>query len=212
MASFLRAQAAILMDNALGEDVIVNTWHFNGDTIAVTDAELALDYLETFYTAIDGVIYPTTIQNACTIKVYDLTDEEPRVPVDERTFEIIPTANNALPHEVAVCLSYRGELVSGEIAARRRGRIYLGPITSTAVTVANGASQVSAAVRDAIAVAAGALRDSPSTKWSVFSPTTLAAPGGDLATAFNDVVTGYVDNAFDTMQSRGQAATLRSNF
>jgi len=63
-------------------------------------------------------------------------------------------------------------------------------------------ADAAAAMEDGTVVAGGL-----SVKWAVYSPTTDAVDTID--NAFNDVLDGWVDNAFDTQRRRGPAATTR---
>lgn len=92
--------------------------------------------------------------------------------------------------------------------ARHRGRVFVGPLNSnTAATV--GATQevvVSQPFRDVLAAAAlGLIADSTAggNPWSVFSRRDLV---------LRPIVGGFVDDAYDTIRSRGQDATVRTNF
>lgn len=212
-----RAIVTIPSTSAIPRDIATNTWHFfgSGDNQDVLD-QIEVD-LNGFYHAIDGFL-SSACDTTATVKVYNLGDNPPRVP--EVTFDItlVPDNGNNLPPECAICLSYRGSSVSGIPQARRRGRIFLGPLSLDVATNSNDTVVVTDACRDAIAAAAdglaGAAAD-PGSSWAVFSPTSAGVEpwsSGDLIAGTSLVVAGYVDNAFDTIRSRGTAATDRSVF
>lgn len=215
MATTLRCQLSLVNDTALPRDVAQNTWHFQSDSVdPLDDVVLAGAALSTFYQAIEDS-FSENCTGDVTMKWYDLTDGEPRTPIQENGFTITPGAGTAFPNEVAICLSFRGNLLSGTEPKRRRGRIYLGPLSVSVSANGNGDSQVASTTMEPIADAAADLRDagSPSNfQWAVFSPTTAGPPPwsfGDLAVATFPVTVLYVDNAFDTVRSRGIAATAR---
>lgn len=123
---------------------------------------------------------------------------------------VAPLVNQApLPEEVALAVSFRGAIIGGLPAARRRGRVFLGPfILDTASNdVAVPHSKVNVVLVDDIVESfadfLAASIAAPTWTWQVWS--TVNAAGVD-------VEAGYVDNAFDTMRSRGFAPTLRTAF
>jgi hypothetical protein len=167
--------------------------------------------LQNFYQAIDGPVFPAGIASPGVIKVYKLTDLPPRIPIATDTVVISDGAGTTLPTEVACCISYASAAVSGIPAARRRGRVYIGPLASASLTVVSGKTVITSTVRAALASAADGLRVNSNldqVPWCVYSPTTATFPG-DLAAA-HTVTHGYVDDAFDTVRSRGSDATTRT--
>jgi hypothetical protein len=88
--------------------------------------------------------------------------------------------------------------------ARQRGRIFCGPF-ATGV-----AERPDAALRaQLIALAQGlANLGGVNVDWVVFSPTATLAAGGDVKTF--SVQEAWVDDEWDTMRSRGRAATTRT--
>lgn len=218
MTTTLRVQAAITNDSGLPRDLAINTWHFISDNVdPLVDAALAYAQLTTFYSSIQGLLSPE-VTGLITFKVYDLTHVQPRSPIYTNTSTVTPSVTVGNPNEVAVCLSYRGALVSGTNPARRRGRIFLGPVTTAANTAATGDVFVLGSFRTTIANAATALIAAgvgapPS--WAVFSPTTAGpepwSPAA-LIGASLPVTAGFIDDAFDTIRSRGLAAQARTTF
>lgn len=218
MPTVLRAQVNIPRNNAVPADDVINTWHFRtiGTVTPTEGAALVTEALTTFYQAVD-VLLAGYVGNAdATIKVYNLADDEPRVPIVQDVVNISPGSGLAFPAEVAICLSYRGELLSGTNPARRRGRIFLGPIDADAGTTGDNDTAVAGTARTTIANAATAVADfltEGEIAWVVFSPTNAGSPPwseGTLIDASVDVVAGYIDNAFDTIRSRGSTTTART--
>jgi hypothetical protein len=203
-----RTQVAIAMDTGLPEDVITNTWHFRGVNAGVsvpTDVGVIGAALNTFYQYID-INFASNIAGSMVFKTYKLSDPEPRAPISTVTNTLTPSTDFGLPFEVALCLSYRAALVSGTNAARRRGRIYLGPFANTVSESSGGRVRPTTTLLTTIATAAGDMRNyalANDCPWVVYSPTDEAA---------NNVVAGWIDNAWDTHRSRGAAATARSTF
>lgn len=218
-----RVQCSIPLDSGVPEDAIVNTWHFDDDDDPVASATDTSDWivqqLSNFYSAIDQIVFPSTVSSPMTLKMYDMAEPEPRIPIDTAEITVTPSANPPLPNEVALCLSFAAEMESGVRPSRRRGRIFLGPVQNGAAEVVNSQLRPTFAVRDAVRNAANELQtgfEHPGSpgfrlRWSIYSPRTRET-GGTVGQAFNDVLSGWVDNAFDTQRRRGPAPTTRDVF
>jgi hypothetical protein len=115
----------------------------------------------------------------------------------------------AMPSEVALVNSFQAdysgaaeESGSTRPRARRRGRIYLGPLQQGAASTAtNTESRPVAAFVTVIKEASEQLLGDADTQWGVWSR-------ADAAVRL--CIQGYVDNAFDTQRRRGQAPTTRT--
>lgn len=206
MAAPWLAQVSIPYESGLPEDVSVNTWSFGGTAIDATAGPVIANGLAAFYDAIAARMHPALVLNQTTCKVYRWNDALPRVPIFEGTFAIPPEQNNGepLPEEVAGCLSFEAEQVSGEPQARRRGRVYLGPL-ATSATAQIGSHMYLAAlftqdVEDGL--------DAAIAIWSA----------GDIGhgiysradAVLRPAVSYWQDNALDTQRRRGVRATTRT--
>lgn len=217
MSGFFRVQVSIPMDSGTPEDNIVNVWHFDSDQTFAEDADDVVGRLRDFYQAIDGVIMPSRVGAAATVKVYDLADPEPRIPGLTDTIALTPIGGAGLiPSEIAMCLSMSAAPVSGVSPGRLRGRIFLGPISAAVLEEVGGRVRFTAAARTAVRDAAVTLATGPDPgdgRLAVYSPTTHAELGGgagNLADAFNDVTLVWVDNAPDVVRSRGERSDART--
>jgi hypothetical protein len=217
----MRAIVSIPKDTTIPEDICQNVWHFDGDeATGATDVDYhsgVMTLLTTFYQVVDQY-FSAAAASPATVKIYDMRDTKPRVPEYEGTIALTPDTAGLMPTEVALCLSYRAEQVSGESPARRRGRIYLGPLSANVGALVSNDFRPTTAARGIIAGAAATLEDGialasgvGSVKWAVYSPT-IHQQTGDIEAAFNDVVDGWVDDAFDTQRRRGPKATTRTTF
>lgn len=216
----IRAQVTIPYHTALPADVATNTFHFKSDPIGgeLTEAtaEVITAQLSTFYQTIDNWLSGPTIDEAnAEVSYYDLGDPEPRVPLFTQPLVFGPLDSTAaLPQEVAATLSYRGPVVSGQVPARHRGRLYIGPLNTSAIAAgSSGRTVLAAPLVDALADAGTQLASltygfDPTWAWCVFSPTIYAATG-ELDAASTVITNGWVDNAPDTQRRRGTSATSR---
>lgn len=201
MASNL-VQVTLNHDSALPEDVTVNAWSFN--TGVAKDTTAAIDIvakLQTFYNAFASRL-SASLAGTGSVKFYDRADLKPRVPWFTGALVIVPGTSN-LASEVSLTLSFSSDVISGVPAARRRGRLFLGPLASS-VNDATSGRPITAAVTE-ISNAAGVLQTASANAagwgWEIYSRTDLIG---------RDVLRGYVDNAFDTQRRRGLRPTTRT--
>lgn len=198
-------------------DDIVNTWSFVG--AGASDAANALEAtqrLDAFYSDVQAggnaviTYYPEDVLSGIVeMKVYDITDPEPRAPIFEGSVDHSTElgTGNAIPEEVAVCLSFAADPVSGQPMRRRRGRVYLGPFTTSSLDVdaTTGRPIPNPNMVTTIALAAEGLlaANDAGMSWAVWSR---------AAGALYAVTNGWIDNAFDTQRRRGADATARTIF
>lgn len=206
MASLL-AQVTFPYITAVPEDIAINTWSFSStlsNDLAAADISTGLT---AFYMQVGTYLSPVLNPSQGRLKVYDRADPEPRAPFYDEA--LVGPGNNTgviLPEEVAVCLSFRGALVSGAAQRRRRGRVYIGPLSTNAVSAGvTGRSEVKAAMRTALAAGTAALLTAlgASTEHVVHS----GVAGTDTV-----VTTYWCDNAFDTQRRRGPGPTSRAQW
>jgi hypothetical protein len=211
----IRAQSSIPYKTNLPEDVTQNNWHFQVEGVNPGPAELAgvVTALNNFYSAIDQ-LFPLNLENLRTTKFYNLSQPQPRTPIHVSTQVIAVSANNPLPEECAVVLSFQADPASGMNQKRRRGRVYLGPFSTSNVIVVNNRCRVIgttvATIRDAALALHNASLASTEFEWVVYSPTNAA--GGPPETWWAPVQQGWVDDAWDTQRRRGTDPTTRSTF
>lgn len=203
-----RALAIMHHESGLPEDVFVNSWGFRNDGATDQEAMAAnvQEVLSAFYQeSFDGNpalmnYYPDSIESV-ELRVYDLGQQPPRIPV------IVPLLNEWVtgtgtnfPGEVALCLSF----VATRNQPRSRGRIYLGPLTSSAGQEINGVLRPSPTFQSVVANAAvNVLETSQPVTWTIISQMDAAA---------KEVTGGWVDNAWDTVRKRGLMASGREQW
>jgi len=210
----IRCQIRLPYDSGLPRDAAVNTFYFNqtGTPDAFTGPQV-FNLLKAFYNdvptgqagAVRQLLSPV-LNGVIEVAMYHIPDPEPRVPFfeDEDSLTAVDTA--PLPAEVAICVSFNGAPESGTPQARRRGRVFIGPLGQE---VLSGSGSVARPDNDSIAILAAAATDllegatSDGRPWHVYSPT------GSTSYA---VVGGWVDNEFDTVRKRGIGATARTFF
>lgn len=235
-ARYYRCQVTIAKDTGIPADSVVNVWSFmNLETAAdaAADAAILKTNLNTFYDGIATHLSAQLAFSGVNLKVYDFTENSPRVPVLDTTFSITGETGGGidLPPEVAFCLSYKAVGISGVNPRRRRGRVYLGPMQTAAGTDAHIAP---AAIGTAVLAAAADAFVNPGDprQWAVYSPydhhdvpvgedINAKVPGTDtplypevpsqVPQAFKVVHDYWVDNAWDTQRRRGVKATTRTS-
>lgn len=210
-------------DNANPADTVMNSWHFKTNDIGTPEEEATdcVARLADFYHAIDEYL-SSFLSGAVLAKCFDLSDPEPRVPVLEATESLLVSTSSNIPCEVAACLSFQADRISGEPQARRRGRVYLGPLALGAdAIVADGTAGdmiVGATFRGVATANAASLggvfvgaSSGSSIAWCTYSPTDRAA-GETLANSSHNVTNGWMDTAVDIQRRRGHAPGTRSLF
>lgn len=216
MAHQLRALVTIPMDSGIAADAVTNTFYVDGGQVGDSDVDVADNFhddLTVFYQAIAAAIFPNEVAPLLNVRYYNLGHAKPRVPIHEETIAHGSVSGTAgFPHEVAVCLSFRGEYESGTPNARRRGRVFLGPVKRDFGDIDGSDWAIPEADRLEIAAAAQVLAaaGNDTAQWSIYSPTTDVL--SSLDDAMVDVVAGWVDNAFDTIRSRGRKTNARTNW
>lgn len=187
----------------VGADSSTNTWSVEAATPA--DALLFVNNLITFYRALTGLYSGLTNQIGHRYKIYDRADPKPRAPKLEGawSFTQVPTGN-ALPPEVAIVLSFQGLRLSGTNQARRRGRVYLGPVASANNTADGRPTTATTTLIGNTAAALLAASDAaPTWLWTVHS---------GLLPQDTEITDGWVDNEWDTQRRRGRKPTIRTTY
>lgn len=205
--SQLQIQHALQHYSGLAADRAVNTWYVDTNATELTYVDSIIALNKAFYDDIAQYISKAWMGPGSTVKVYQLLDPIPRVPVatDFRATEIPSAGAQPMPDEVACCLSYSAGAVSGVPNARRRGRLYLGPLNVSAVSATgNESPRPAAAFKTAVLDAAvewnNAL-EALACSWVQYSPT---------AQLVTNVANCWVDDAFDTQRRRGVAPTVKT--
>lgn len=198
-------------------DDVVNTWSFVGAGLADEAHALeATQRLDAFYSDLQAggnrviTYYPEDVLSGVVdMSVYDITDPKPRAPIFEGSVDHSAElgTGNAIPEEVALCLSFAADPISGTPQRRRRGRVYLGPFTTSSLDTdpTTGRPIPNPNMVSTVILAAEGLlaANDVDMSWAVWSRV-----GNSLAAVTN----GWVDNAFDTQRRRGADATSRVLF
>lgn len=200
MATY-RAMSTLHTTSNIPDDFVVNTWHIStlDDTPNFTNLTAAW---QTFMETNRGWFPATVATTGHSLKWYDLSDPEPRAPVADIEWHFAQACTGeTLPAEVAVCISFQGLRVSGEEQRRRRGRIFLGPISDARNE--DGRPQASL-LDDLVTNFVDFIGDlnAESCLFGVYSR---------ADSAFVEVANVWVDNAFDTQRRRGVAVTSRQS-
>jgi hypothetical protein len=197
-----QVQTLIPMTTNVPADIVTNTLHLSGADLAAVTPGIAA--IKVFYNAISAHYSSVVSQNAWRFKVYNLDDTKPRAPVYEETWNLTAApAGATLPAECAMVLSFQAARQSGEPQARRRNRIFIGPLDQTLLGVDG---RWTTAANNLLANAADALLAS-SVAAGGWSWVVTSAFGGPY-----EINNGWVDNAPDTQRRRGVKATARTIF
>lgn len=204
-------QAELPYYTGLARDVVANTFHFDyvgggsaGETELIQLTNRVAGFYETVFagSANDAIsMAPWCDPTQFRVRIYDLDDTPPRVPVRDTTtpLTVVQTSTGATAPEIAYVLSYRADYTGGVNRARQRGRLYLGGISSgIEAGTPSSFPSVNSQSRTCMADAALEMFDSPFSDnwaWVVYSRT------GNVS---YPIVAGWVDGELDTQRRRGR--------
>jgi hypothetical protein len=185
------------------DNFVTNTLYFDdgeADTLPAIEVEL----LQFYNTYVSALLSEDIAASGHTWTWYKMSDPPPRAPVRETpwVFSNAP-ADDGMPSEVALVLSFQADKVSGLPQARRRGRIYIGPIR----TAPNVDGRPTAGIMNVLATGAAAMllesNNNGVWTWAVYSTVNQTAV---------NVTNGWIDNSWDTQRRRGLERTARTTF
>lgn len=200
----IRAQVILRTVDNVVENFISNSLAFEVPVTLDAPDDLT-PLIKDFHDDLSGLHSPVIAQTGHQIKYTSLPGLAPRYPFETDLFDFTTApSGTALPDEVAICLSFQGQRTAGLPQARRRGRIYFGPLRTTAAT----GNRPSTTLISTLATAAATFGAQVSAlgagyAWGVWSPSDQ-----ELV----EISDGWVDNAFDTQRRRGVATTSRTTF
>lgn len=207
-----RVQVTLNNDSGLAEDQVVNTFHVSGD-IAGDEVAVGQEFIDFYASAAPGAgntvmaRMSSQLDGSGRIRIYNLADPKPRVPVLDQAFSGKIPGGTALPPEVACCLSFKAAPAAGVNAARRRNRVYIGPLAQSALA-SNTDPSIATAFRTDLMLALQKAK------------TDIEAVTGGLATLVGysptdgvtwPIASAWVDDAADTQRRRGKAPLTRSS-
>jgi hypothetical protein len=209
------AQVSIDRLNGLPEDIVTNTFYFRTTTPTIPDSDMdsIKDKIVNFYTFLHAstgksiqmfmsAVLATGTQTNAHLKVYNLADLKPRPVIFKHDFFINAAGGAPLPEEVAVCLSYNAGPLAGADPRSRRGRLYIGPLNTSATsnTIVGGGTRPTDAFLNTLVEAGLKMMGDTTVEWCVRSQKfqTLA-----------EIVRVWADDAWDTQRRRGPDPTKR---
>lgn len=206
MPQAYRAQVVLRTSDNVPANYITNSFAFYVTGDDPMDTDEVTTAIKDFYDDVVSYYSVAVAQNGHLIKYYQLPGVVPNYPFEEDTFNLAaPPAGSGLPAEVSLVLSFQGIRQAGFPQARRRGRIYIGPLDTSgmddqrplATFVTNLANAGATFKANIEAITGGAHR------WAIWSHVDQEAV---------IVANGWVDNAWDTQRRRGLRATSRTTF
>lgn len=182
-----------------GGDVVQNTFVFRRDIATGTGFTEIRNRLDELYMGVPGTgLQPVKqfLSNLVTGLTYymrqtDLARGEAGTEVPSATFTVPNGTNTRMPPELAVCGSYRA---GSPYTKRRRGRIYLGPLSGLAHDTTTG--RITADCRNSLRESMRKLASESAAnpmRW------VIASRVGNSASLITE---GYVDEHFDVQRRR----------
>ncbi len=219
-----RAVVTIARDTALPGDETTNTFHLRpigSNKYQGGDLVQLQTFFSDFYNAVPpgavvairALLSPVLTSVGMTLTLYDLEDPSmpgaPRQPYAILPLTVAQPAGSAMAEEAAVAVTLVHKPESGENPRNLRGRLFIGPLNTSALEVITGRTRVSATARTTLTLAIKRLAEEVGgmapvdSSLGIYSPTT---------NAYNALESGWVDDAFDTIRSRGPAPTARTTY
>lgn len=218
MANYV-AVNRLQMASMLPRDVAVNTFHFTGPGEDAEDDALSISakVITFFNSTPPPAANPTAYwlspylsrgAAASSVAVYDIGQPKPRVPIGTFFYQLGAAANTtSLPLEVSVVNSVSGAPQSGVPAARRRGRQFIGPLTTAAVDAGSASvpPSIHGDMRTTLIRASERMAEDESadTLWCVWSR---------VNQSMVRITRGWVDDDPDTQRRRGLRTTNRTTW
>lgn len=197
-------QVVLRTADAIPSNFVTNQFCIQGMSNSDNNEAAITTAIKDFYDDFRSLVFPSdvaTTGHMC--KFYLAGGPAPNYPFSENSWDFAAApSQSTLPREVAICLSFQGLRIPGTPQARRRGRIYIGPVGTSVQT----AGRPTSATRTALLTAAQQLYTDIQTvdasyRWAVWSTR------DGTAVPLHDA---WVDDAFDTQRSRGNAPTTRT--
>lgn len=220
---YLRASIVMQGASGLPRDETVNTLSFVAEKTMGFAAVLQIhNDIQELWTAIGGSFSNEIARTGAQVHYYDWSIAPPNPPLYVEALSIPARLAGVvdMPRELAMCVSFKAPTLSGTVPARRRGRIYLGPLVQDSTSLDYDMPQ--AATLTAFAGAFGAfLQASQANEGSRWAIVSRRIAGGwlsgqqgppNLAGAVSPVDEGWIDNAWDIQRRRGLEPTSRVTF
>lgn len=205
VTNVMDVQVRLQKDSNVPADAVTNTFHFATvalDDWGTSDFNAAMGMLTNLYTTLGPIMSSSINSGVIDVKFYNQGDPAPRAPQFSGIFN--PTGSwgsTAAPDEVALVGSFQGAPLSGTPQARRRGRIYVGPLAAAAGD--RPTTTQTNAVKNALQAMATASLAHARIRWVVSS----TVSGG-----FVYVTNGWVDNSWDVQRRRGLKPSIRNTW
>lgn len=155
--TFYRCQVELDRDSLTEADRSVFAMYVKSDNVGSAGEEMddITDSIQQFITAVDAHL---SNEMAATGRVtyYDLGEPVERVPLRDPDALTVSAGATGLPSQMSVVIGYRGAYTSGVARARRRGRMYFGPLVETTAN-AVGERTIDPTIQTALGVAAATL-------------------------------------------------------
>ena len=206
------ARVVLTPTTNISRDISTNTYNFYSPVgVDVSDLDNVVDMLTNLYTvvppggnrAIGGYI-SSSMQREGRIIFYNRDDPHPRAPIFEDTFTMpAPGAGSDLPAEVALVASFQGTRASGVSQARRRGRVFLGPLRAPGTSFLNPPTAMVEDIVKSFQQLKAESDASISFQWRIWSE----ANGNSVL-----IDNGWIDNAWDNQRRRGPRPTARTTW
>lgn len=198
----LRAQTELKMGAGQEASAPTSILWFDSTT-PETDVDEIFAAITDAYNSVSGDLSGQVDNADHRVRIYDMSDPEPRAPIFDDTFSLVEApSGSSLPPQCSMVISFQGVRVSGVQQARRRGRVYIGPldVSSVGTTGLLTSTCVGHGINWAQDMLTASL-DATTWNWVVWSRVNESA---------TVITNGWIDNRVDTQRRRSADATSRT--
>lgn len=209
----ISAQVILRPTSGIAKDFVTNVYHFDINEPSIPGDTNLKDFVENRVGGALVELYEDLkpdlgllSQTGHRIKFVDIDGPRPQYPFLEVMFDFdTAVQQTSLPAECCIVSSFEASQVAGIRQSSRRGRVFIGPLNTGALTPSSGRVADTTRGRIATAFADFKAKDDDvglsGWVWTIYSPT---------LGVMSKVNSGHVDNAFDTQRRRGVSSSFRS--
>lgn len=200
----ITAQVILKTTDGISANFFTNSLAFDY-TNSGANLDATTTAIATFYSSLVSDVLGVGLQTTGhAVKYYLAGGTKPNYPQREDSWDFSTGMTQpALPREVALVASFQAVRISGQEQARKRGRIYIGPLRASINDVGRPSSSARTALANACDAFGTEIAANTDGYWGVYST---------VNGTVSEIADGWVDDTFDTQRRRGLAPSARTTW